>query len=473
MRVAAGLASVVCLWAFLSFPAEAQQTSAATIPRVVRLTGTFLPADGQPAASVETVTLSIYADEAGGSPMWEETQDVRVDSVGQYTLLLGASRPEGLPPSLFVSGEARWLAVRFERPGESDRPRTRLTSVPYALRAADAETLGGRPASAYALAKTTEGTGGTTTVAGPTAVNPGTPNFLSKYVSTADVGNSAVYETNGSVGIGTTVPLDTLHVRFSNTSGVFTGFAVQNLGATALSFSGMLFYDQNGALGQFQGFNNSTHEYRINNVASSGTINFMTSSTSRFFVASAGSIGIGTTTPADRLQVVGDVRVGTGGANGCLKNFAGTGLVGVCTSDGRLKRDIAPFGPALSAVALLQPVHYYWRATEFPERQFGGTRAYGLIAQDVEQVLPELVVTNDDGYKAVDYSKLPLLTIQAIKELKAENDGMQRTIADLQKELRAAIDASDVLRARLAAEQGRWTDLNQRMEALEQSLVRR
>jgi trimeric autotransporter adhesin len=259
MRVAAALASVVCSWVFLSSPAEAQQTSPATIPRVVRLTGTFVPANGQPAAPVETVTLSIYADEAGGSPMWEETQDVRVDSGGQYTVLLGASRPEGLPLSLFGSGDARWLSVRFERPGEDDRPRVRLTSVPYALRAVDAETLGGRPASAYALAEATEGTGATTTVTGPLAVNPGTPNFLSKYVSTADVGNSAVYETNGSVGIGTTVPLDTLHVRFSNTSGVFTGFAVQNLGATAGSFSGMLFYDQNGALGQFQGFNNSTH----------------------------------------------------------------------------------------------------------------------------------------------------------------------------------------------------------------------
>src|SRR6185503_21051585 len=50
VRVAASLASVVCLWAFISSPAEAQQTSSATIPRVVRLSGTFLPADGQPAA---------------------------------------------------------------------------------------------------------------------------------------------------------------------------------------------------------------------------------------------------------------------------------------------------------------------------------------------------------------------------------------------------------------------------------------
>ena len=60
------------------------------------------------------------------------------------------------------------------------------------------------------------------------------------------------------------------------------GFAVQNLGNTNTSYSGMLFYDQNNALGQFQGFNNVTHEYRINNIARvtpggafNGSINFM------------------------------------------------------------------------------------------------------------------------------------------------------------------------------------------------------
>jgi hypothetical protein len=56
-----------------------------------------------------------------------------------------------------------------------------------------------------------------------------------------------------------------------------------------------------------------------------------------------------------------------------------------------------------------------------------------LIAQDVEQVLPELVATDSDGYKAVDYSKLPLLTIQAVKELKAENDGLKQRVADLER----------------------------------------
>ena len=139
----------------------------------------------------------------------------------------------------------------------------------------------------------------------------------------------------------------------------------------------------------------------------------------------------------DRLVVFGDIRVGTTGTNGCLKNFAGTGLVGTCSSDRRLKKNITPFGPVLNKVAALQPVHYNWRASEFPDRHFGSDRTYGLVAQDVEEVLPEIVVTNDDGYKAVDYSKLPLLAIQAIKELKAENDQrvaeLKQRIAELER----------------------------------------
>jgi hypothetical protein len=133
------------------------------------------------------------------------------------------------------------------------------------------------------------------------AVLPGTTNFLAKYVNGVDVGNSAVYETptaavpTGAVGIGTTTPLDQLHLRFTNLNGGITGLAVQNLGNSATSYSGMLFYDHTGALTQFQGYNNVTHEYRINNIATSPSINFMTGAVSRFLVAPNGNIGIGTT----------------------------------------------------------------------------------------------------------------------------------------------------------------------------------
>ena len=56
-----------------------------------------------------------------------------------------------------------------------------------------------------------------------------------------------------SVGLGTTTPFDMFHVRFTNTGGNFTGLAVQNLGNTATSYSGMLFYDQNNQLGAVPG----------------------------------------------------------------------------------------------------------------------------------------------------------------------------------------------------------------------------
>ena len=87
----------------------------------------------------------------------------------------------------------------------------------------------------------------------------------------------------------------------------------------------------------------------------------------------------------------------------------------------------------LDKLTALQPVHYFWRASEFPDRHFGDTQNYGLIAQDVEQVLPELVATDSDGYKAVDYSKLPLLTIQAVKELKSENDALKQRVSELER----------------------------------------
>jgi hypothetical protein len=117
-------------------------------------------------------------------------------------------------------------------------------------------------------------------------------------------------------------------VRFTNTGGTATGFAVQNLGNTGAPYSGMLFYDQLGQLAQFQGFNNLTHEYRINNIARvtpagafNGSINFMIGSTSRFLVASNGNVGIGVAIPGSTLDVAGDINL-TGGVR-----LAGTRVI--------------------------------------------------------------------------------------------------------------------------------------------------
>ena len=129
-----------------------QAVSSASVPRLININGVFRPANGQPAAAVETVTLSIYADQEGGTPLWRETQTIALDGQGRYTLLLGATQADGIPAAVFGSGDAQWLGTVFERAGEVEGPRVRITSVPYALRASDADTLGGRPAADYLLA---------------------------------------------------------------------------------------------------------------------------------------------------------------------------------------------------------------------------------------------------------------------------------------------------------------------------------
>jgi hypothetical protein len=318
----------VAVWTVLVAVAMAASAFAQT-PRVVRFGGVVRDAQGQPQAGAATLALSLYAEAEGGAPLWTEVQAVTLDSQGRYAVALGALAPEGLPLALFASGAARWLGVAVD--GGVELPRIALLSVPYALQAADADTLGGRPASDYLLAGAA-GTGNPRTdastaaggllavgVAGAGApaapllpvplASAGTAGRIGKFINTTDLGDSVMAENVGRIGLGTTAPLDVLHTQFTNTNGQLTGFAVQNLGGTAASYSGMLFYDQNGAVGQFQGFNNATHEYRINNVASNGSINFMVGSSSKFYVANSGNIGIGTAAPTARLHVAGDVVV--------------------------------------------------------------------------------------------------------------------------------------------------------------------
>lgn len=512
----------------LSVPTASAQVAGATAgDRVVRMTGVFRSADHRPAGPSETVTYSIYSDESGGTLLWQETQSVAVDHQGQYAILLGALSQEGLPPTVFAAGESRWMSVQWQ--GQAEGPRTLVTAVPYAVKAADADMLGGRPASDYLVAglargRSTGTTSGATALASVDAtggVTAGTPGYVGKFMDSISLGNSNIFENgSGFVGVGTVFPLDLVHARFTNTTGSMTGFAVQNLGSTASSYSGMLFYDQNGALGQFQGFNNSTHEYRINNIASGGTINFMVGSSSKFKIANNGfvglgnaspenelhigaggdpilkidgavntdgsgprlrwtetfssdwgaeamfdggsdalifrglqagataqdnvlvlkpyngRVGVGTATPVDVLQVAGDVRVGTG-TTGCVKDADGTVIAGTCSSDLRFKKQVTPFPSSLDKVSRLQPVHFYWRQDEFPERSFGPTQSFGLVAQDVEAVMPELVTTDKEGYRAVKYSELPLHMLQAIKELKAENDELKARLSALESAIKA------------------------------------
>lgn len=138
----------------------------------------------------------------------------------------------------------------------------------------------------------------------------------------------------------------------------------------------------------------------------------------------------------DRLVAQGNIRVGTG-TTGCVKDADGTVIAGTCSSDRRFKRDIAAFAPALDRLSQLTPVHYHWRADEFASQRFGTRQSWGLIAQDVAPLFPDLVTADEDGYLAVNYSKLPLYTVQAVKELKAESDRLRQQNDELTARLAA------------------------------------
>ena len=291
----------------LAAPVFARQAPPAE--RVIRMSGAAPAAAGTQAS----LTFAIYDADTGGNLLWEERQTVTVDQAGQYTAFLGATTADGLPLGVFAGGAPRWLAVAG--PAGAIGPRTLLAAVPYAVAAAtatNATTLAGRPASDFQLTpaarRKTAADGPDTPAAADLdapAVNNGTANYIGKFLNNVDLVNSSLYDAGGLVGLNTTTPFDIFHSRFTNAGGSQTGLAVQNLSGSANAYSGMLFYDHTGALRQFQGYNNSTGEYRINNISPTGSINFMIGSTSQFKVANWGGIGIsaGPNAPSARLHI--------------------------------------------------------------------------------------------------------------------------------------------------------------------------
>ncbi|RZK18730.1 MAG: hypothetical protein EOO43_12295, partial [Flavobacterium sp.] len=92
------------------------------------------------------------------------------------------------------------------------------------------------------------------------------------------------------------------------------------------------------------------------------------------------------------------------------------------SSDKRYKRDFSSIANPLNKVLQMNGFQYYWKQEEFKEKNFPATRQLGFIAQEVEMLFPELVETDEKGYKSVDYARLTPVLVEAIKELKKEND---------------------------------------------------
>ena len=216
----------MCLWSSVSLLAQSQTSS--TMPRLVMYSGVAKDTSGKALSGTVGITFALYSAQEGGVPLWLETQNVQADSHGRFSVYLGATKPDGLPQDLFVSGEARWLGIQAQ--GQAEQPRAQLITVPYAMKAGDAETIGGLPPSAFVLAApaTISGTATSSTLsasgssAPPPLAGSGTVNFVPLWTPDGNtLGNSVVFQSGtgstAKIGVNTTTPSSTLDIKGGST----------------------------------------------------------------------------------------------------------------------------------------------------------------------------------------------------------------------------------------------------------------
>ena len=219
---------------------------------------------------------------------------------------------------------------------------------------------------------------------------------------------------NGRVGLGTTSPSTRLEVAQGNaiklgnaylSSG---GSAWAHLGANAW-FDGANWQIPDGGRtsGILQMHNNTLTFWNTN---SNGTSSW----SNRLAIASNGNVGIGRSNPSYKLDVNGSVR---------LNNI-------IYNSDGRFKANVAALTSSLAAISSLRGVSYDFKQTQ-ADYAFGAEKHIGFIAQEVQQVFPELVHPDADGYLGVDYVALIPVLVEAMKEQQAQIKALEARLNEL------------------------------------------
>ena len=229
---------------------------------------------------------------------------------------------------------------------------------------------------------------------------------------TGGYGHVMTLNSSGNVGIGTTSPSQKLDVSGNiNATGTMecTKFVANANSGFEFSIEG------DNQFNMIQTAANRSMFFVT--AAGSGSINFGTNNTnSRVSITSTGalkstiSLAVGAITPSTtvgRIDAANDV-------------------VAFSTSDIRLKDNIKNIDKALDKVNSIQGIEFDWIEKEEVHGNSG--HDIGVIAQEIEEILPDVVTTRDSGYKAVKYEKIVPLLIEAIKDLSKQVDGLKRLI---------------------------------------------
>ena len=190
------------------------------------------------------------------------------------------------------------------------------------------------------------------------------------------------------------------------------------------------------------GLSNDDDMVTLTSDGSASTVDFADKVTTGGIVAIAGSH----TDTTKELYVNGDVYA--------------TGTV-TSASDARFKRDVRPVSGAMDVARAINPVTFDFKVDKFPDRRFPRERQAGVIAQELEETLPNLVTTDDLGYKGVAYERLGVYAMAAVKELDAD--------ADAEFETQRRKIASHA--ATLAAMEKRLAEMDEAIRSLSQAVV--
>jgi hypothetical protein len=209
-------------------------------------------------------------------------------------------------------------------------------------------------------------------------------------VGVSDASSGSFIVGNGTTVNAAFVPLFAGRASNANTSLQFRGttYSANDTGTTAI-------FDFQTSIGDGDLLNGTfTH------VVTRPAFGFKNYSTYLMMMLANGNVGIGTTTPTDKLQVIGDVRANTYYYN----------------SDRRYKSDISPLQSPLENLLKISGYRYF--------NKLQGRTDIGVIAQEVEKVYPEIVQTDKDGYKSISYGNLVAPIIEAIRELSEKIDNL-------------------------------------------------
>lgn len=98
-----------------------------------------------------------------------------------------------------------------------------------------------------------------------------------------------------------------------------------------------------------------------------------------------------------------------------------------------MKKNITPLQDALDKITQLNGVEYLWRAEEYPNHHFSDDKQVGLIAQEVEPIIPDVVDQDSQGYRSIAYDALTPYLIEAIKEQQKEIELLRQHVKALQE----------------------------------------